>query len=523
MNDGAETSFPARGGRAARLVGWGLGLTLAGAAAAGPALAEAQVHSLLRERYAADDQFAVDLDLGGLELRGISHELPDGRGHVRAQRVRIRPSFEGLVIEIEGLDADLSRERRAAPKQAGPVAPSVSTPMTPPAEKADPLAQKLQRLRGIPIEIVADGTIAVSLGQGLSAVASHPRVHLPGDGRIDVDTFVALGSEGSADESWAEAELHVSTTDEDPKDLHVTGTLALANVDHPGAGQLAVSGHSNSKTLALELREAAGGWAGITVERAATDGRDHARLEAEDLPLVLLEPLAGLFGRRLGDAIGEREGDIDLADARLSGAVELVRGGKLTRARFEAVSLSQLRLDSQLLSAQPFTLTNLTIDGELTREHTQSGPRNSGTLVLEHRGVQLEISGQLDADRISFAAQIPTTSCQALLDATPGISPVLAGTQLSGELSAEFGLDLEFAALARARERYLGEGAKNLELEPLDPPGEMHFSLPFLENCKVERLGPGVDIEGLAGPYHHRFTSASGAETRRVLAVGDDD
>lgn len=524
-----STRSPASGrsGRAARIVSWGLGLSLAGAAAAGPALAEAQVQSRLRERYAVDDDFAVDLDLAGLELRGLSHDLPDGRGHVRASRVRIRPSFEGLVVEIEGLDADLQRARR--PTSSKPAKPTTEAPAraTKRSDPPDPLARMLKRLRGIPIEVVVDGTIAIELGDGLSAVASNPRVQLPGDGRIDADTRLELHSLDSLDgSSWAEAALHVATTDADPKDLLVTGTLALADVDSPGAAQLSISGRANSKTIAFELREADGGWASIAVERAAADGRDHARLEADALPLQLLEPIARLFGRRLGDAIGEREGDIDLHDARLSGAVELVRGAKLTRARFEAVELSQLRLDSELLSAKPIDLAGLTIDGELTREHTDTGPRNSGALVLEHRGVQLELSGQLDATAVRFSAQLPTTSCQALLDATPGISPVLAGTVLSGELEAEFSLDLEFAALARARARYLGPDAEDLDEHGKDtfvPPGELRFSLPFLERCTVERLGPGADVEGLQGAYHHRFVSGSGAETRRVLAIGDDD
>lgn len=511
-----------RPGRAARIVSWGLGLSLAGAAAAGPALAEAQVQSRLRERYAVDDAFAVDLDLAGLELRGLSHELSDGRGHVRAQRVRIRPSFEGLVVEIEGLDAGLQRARRPAAKPAAPASNEAPPRPAKRSEAPDPLVRMLKRLRGIPIEVVADGTIAIELGDGLSAVASNPRVQLPGDGRIDADTLLELHSVSSPDgSSWAEAALHVSTTDADPRDLRVTGELALADVDSPTAAQLSISGRASARTLAFELREADGGWASLAVERAAADGRDHVRLEAEALPLQLLEPIARLFGRRLGDAIGERDGDIDLHDARLSGAVELVRGAKLTRARFESVELSQLRLDSELLSAKPIALSGLTIDGELTREHTPDGPRSSGALVLEHRGVQLEVSGQLDATGLRFAAQLPTTSCQALLDATPGISPVLAGTVLSGELEAEFALDLEFAALARARARYLGEGAD--ELDAIEPPGELRFSLPFLERCKVERLGPGADIEGLRGAYHHRFVSGSGAETRRVLAVGDDD
>jgi membrane peptidoglycan carboxypeptidase len=103
---------------------------------------------------------------------------------------------------------------------------------------------------------------------------------------------------------------------------------------------------------------------------------------------------------------------------------------------------------------------------------------------------------------------------------------VLAGTVLSGELDAEFSLDLDFAELARARARYLGPDAEDLDVHGKDgfePPGELRFSLPFLERCTVERLGPGADIEGLRGAYHHRFVSGSGAETRRVLAVGDDD
>jgi hypothetical protein len=514
-------------GRAARIVSWGLGLSLAGAAAAGPALAEAQVQSRLRERYAIDDDFAVDLDLGGLELRGLSHELPDGRGHVRAQRVRIRPSFEGMVVEVEGLDANLQRARRPVAKPAKPTSDAAPPRPTKRSEQPDPLARMLKRLRGIPIEIVVDGTIAIELGDGLSAVASNPRVQLPGDGRIDADTLLDLHSVNSPDgSSWAEAALHVSTTDADPRDLRVTGMLALADVDSSGAAQLSISGRASAQTLSFELREAEGGWASIAVERAAADGRDHARLEAEALPLQLLEPIAGLFGRRLGDAIGEREGDIDLHDARLSGAVELVRGAKLTRARFEAVELSQLRIDSELLSAKPIELSGLTIDGELTREHTHDGPRNSGALVLEHRGVQLELSGQLDATGLSFSAQLPTTSCQALLDATPGISPVLAGTVLSGELEAEFALDLDFAELALARARYLGPDAEDLDVHGKDefqPPGELRFSLPFIERCAVERLGPGADVEGLRGAYHHRFVSGSGAETRRVLAIGDDD
>jgi hypothetical protein len=165
----------------------------------------------------------------------------------------------------------------------------------------------------------------------------------------------------------------------------------------------------------------------------------------------------------------------------------------------------------------------VTLDGELTREHTPTGPRSFGELVLEHAGVAMRVSGQLDANAIDFDLELPNTPCQQVLDALPGASAVLAGTELRGDLDAHFGLHLEFAALAEARERYLGADAEPLEPETFEPPGELRFSLPYLERCEIVRLGPGIDIEGLAGPYRHRFVTGSGAEKRRVLALGDRD
>src|SRR5690606_40288034 len=109
----------------------------------------------------------------------------------------------------------------------------------------------------------------------------------------------------------------------------------------------------------------------------------------------------------LGAAIGEREGELELDDARISGAVELVRGRYLTRARFDELVVSHLRIDSPLIAGEPVELDALTIDGELAREHGELGPRSFGTLVLAHRGDEPERCGQIDPAARTCDTQLP--------------------------------------------------------------------------------------------------------------------
>ncbi len=519
----SSPSQSSRRARAATLASWGLGVALAGAAAAGPALAEAKVQRQLRDRFGVDDRFAVDLDLGGLELRGISRTLPDNRGRISAERIRIRPSLDGFVIEIDGLDGVLSRPAAARPTtSASSSAPaSTSQPAASPPP-SDPIARLLTRVRGVPIEVVSHGHVAVELGDGLRVVARDPGIELPGDGRLLGRGQFELGFARAQTETWvraAHATLEFSGTDEHPRDLQVRGSVDLDDE----APALAIAGRVTRTHASLTLHEAEGGGASIAVDRNVEPGRDRVTIDADALPLALLDPVAELFGRRFADAIGERDGRVSFDDARISGAVELSHGAGLTRARFDGVELSKLTIDSDLLAPEPVALDDLHVDGELARERTPSGPRSFAQLTLDHAGVALQLSGQLDHAGFEFDVELPSTPCQAVLDAMPGAPAVLAGTELRGELDARFGLRLDFAALAEARERYLGEDAEALELESFDAPGELRFSLPYLEQCEVVRLGPGLDVDGLHGPYRHRFETGSGAEKRRVLAVGDAD
>lgn len=394
--------------RAAKVASWVLGTSLVGAAAAGPALAEAKVQRQLRERLGVDDRFAVDFDLGGLELRGLSRALPGNRGRVSAERVRIRPGFDGLKIEIDGLEGSLAR-RSPGPKRpksgAATKAPSkrAAEPSVPKQEH-DPIADVLVRLRGIPIEVVTRGRLEVELTDGVRATARDPQLELPGDGRLLGRASFDIGSD--LNPSWARAKLELAAKDTSPRELQIRGS-----VDLDGDGRrLTITGQASRERSSLQLHEPHGGEASVEVERNAEPGRDRLTLDADALPLDLLEPLAQLFGRRLADALGERDGRIVLDQARMSGTVELLRGAGLTHARFDGVELTQITVDTELLAPHPVLLEQLSIDGELAREHTPTGPHSFGELVLGHAGVTMRIAGELDADALDIDVELDRKS-----------------------------------------------------------------------------------------------------------------
>lgn len=511
------------------IAGWTLATILAAAAVAGPALAEARVNRQLRDRLGANEHFAVGVDLGGLELRGLSRELPDARGQVRIARLRIRPHLRGLAIEIEGLEGLISKRSATPPAPAtepGAAKPPPATPARATTPAKDPIATLLLELRGFPITITTQGRVVIELAEGLTSTAIDPQFELPGDGRLLGRGQFELGA-GAGAPSWARAVLEFAAADERPRELRLQGSVELddsasdPSTSERSTNELELRGQVSPGHAALELRELEGGSATLKLERGFEPGRDRLTLDALALPLALLEPLARLSGDRLADALGEREGRVIVDEARITGHVELVRGSGLTRARLEAVELTQLTVTSELLAPKPIFIAALQLDGELAREHTPTGPRSFGNLVLGHAGVTLQLAAQLDHAGFDLNLELPTTPCQALIGALPGAPAVLAGTELRGELDAHFALHLDFAALDQARKRHLGDEPEPLDLRAFVAPGELRFSLPYLERCAVVRLGPGVDLQALAGPYRHRFETGSGQVKRRVLAPGD--
>lgn len=489
---------------------WALGIGLTCTAAVAPALAEAEAHAQLRNH---GEGLVVDIDLAGLELHNLARTLPGDRGRVAIDRVHVRPGLDGVHVEVEGLRA-LGPE----PAASGATAPSEAAP--PPEVRApadDPLVSALRRVRGVPIDLVYRGALELELDAGVWLRAEDIRVELPGDGDIHAEAQLALGPSQAAP-SWLEASLDFDAHDSAPRELAVHGRLTGAS-----GSALWLSGRGSSDRVELELScQDSDGHASVVAVHAPA--RDHTRLhvDAEALPLAALEPMFDDLVARVDALTGERASKLGLDGAHLSGTVELSRHRGRSSARFEAVELGGLALAAELLSSRALELAPLTLDGELGRVRDATrGVRHYASLIVGHRGVQAELSGELDRERLSFDLQLPQTPCQAVLDATPGLSPVLAGTELSGQLPAHFGLDLDFAALARARARYLGDDPAAFDLEHFDAPGELRFELPYLERCTVERLGPALDLAGLAGPYRHDFVDGEGRATRRVLAPGD--
>lgn len=516
--------------RTGRSIGaWTIGLALAATAGTAPALAEAHVQRELRERLGVDDDFAIDLDLRGLEVRNLERSLADGRGRVTIERVRVRPDADGVRIEIDGMQAELSRARPTplASTKADPPRPQAA-PRRPAATERDPIVSTLRRLRGVPIRVETKrSTVRVELSPGVVATADDPEVELAGDGRIVARGRFEL-SDG-AGPAWARATLELAARDESPRDLALSGALDL-DLDRPDAKLqaegLTIIGRVTPELAHLGLREPGGGEAEIRVQR--THDRDtgtrgeQAEIDATDMPLALLTPVASLLGERVGDRLGDKL-DFDFSDARMDGHVELARGGGLTRATVEGVEVRGLGIDSELVAPQPVAFDPLAVDGTFVRRDSDRGRTTEASFVLGHGPVQVQFDGHLDDVGIRFDLQLPEIGCQALIDGIPGgAAPILAGTALSGTVAADIGLDVEFSALAEARDAYTVDGELILPDEEFVPPGDLTFEFPFLESCAVERLGPGVDVDGVRGSYHHDFVTASGRVERRVLAVGDE-
>lgn len=523
---------------------WTTSLVVGGVAAVAPAVAEAEANRALRERIGVGEDFRVHVDLDGLDLRGLDRPLPGGRGHVHVDHLRLRPGTDGLHLELDGLRVAVTRgaERPPSPADAprsdsDPIAEasSSSSSSSAPAPK-DPLEALLElptdlarKLRGVPVHVDArDSEVRIELAPGLSATAHDPEFELPGDGTLTGRGRFALATPSGTE--LAQATLELGARDSLPGALAIHG-----RVDFEG-GTLDLVGGLDAHGAELEVHERSAkarskadtlGSASVHASRSA-DGMDLA-VDARDLPLDGLAPLVPLAAELRG---GELPLTPLFAGARLDGRVELHhRSGGRTSARLDAVELRDLGVDSDLLAGQPLRFADLSLDGELHREAAGSqaeAARIGGTLLASHGALQVSASGQLDAEGLAFTVEMPTLACQSLIDDLPGgTAPLLEGTRTSGDIAAEFGLDLNFAELEAARQRYLVDSELVLpELEDFEPPGELRFDFPFLESCAIERLAPSVDVEGLAGPYHHTFTvgdaDGAGRTVRRTLAVGDE-
>lgn len=518
LDDATLVARPSAGPRPPLRAAWAAALLLASSLAAAPAWAEAEAEDRLRSHFG--DEFGVRLDVRGVELANLSKDLGRGRGTLEVARVRVRIGERGLIIELDGLTGEVRREttRRPEPPRVTPDSTSASESADPVRRSgreqlAEAIAGMVERLHGVPLEIRSQGEIRITLSDELAVLARDPSLAIDAKGKLAAAGRIVAGT---ATREWLHGDLELRSEASDPLALELGGAVVL----DPGAvaRSLALHGTASPDHLDVALDEPSGGRATLVARRESD--RVELDLDADELPVALLDPLVELLEQRepsdRAPAIGE---------ARLTGHVELERRAGVVRARFDQVELTQLVVEREALAARPVAFGPLAIDGELTLDRDHAG---AGQLVLGHAGVQIQVDAQLDADRLDLGLELPETDCQAVLDAMPeGTAPVLAGSRISGRLAASLGLHLDFAALAQARESYLGPDAdphafdRAFEQGSFTPPGSLAFEFPFLERCRVDRLGPAVDLAGLSGAYRHEFVTGSGERRRRVLAAGD--
>ena len=377
------------------------------------------------------------------------------------------------------------------------------------------------KLRGVPIEIVSHGQVTVELSDGVHATARDVGLELPGDGRVLGHMQVDLGAD-NAIAPWARGELEFGALDEHPRDLEVHGSVDLDGAST--SRTLRVAGRLAPTHSRLEVHARGGGEATVTLDRNVEPGRDRVAIDADALPLALLEPLAELFGERLAGAMGERDGQLGStrpgsAAASSSSSSRAhprsLRGRRAVPAAASTAGCSRPRRSCS---------RSVHIDGELTREHDPDGSRSAARWCSVTRGVRSEVSGQLDPAGFSVRHRAAELALSDGVDASPGSprcwrGPSFRHTRRPRRAAASTSRPSSSRASATS-----AADAEPLELEQFEAPGQLRFDLPYLERCTVERLGPGADVDGLRGPLSSPLRQpARGREKRRVLALGDVD
>jgi Transglycosylase len=429
-----------------------------------------------------------DLDVRGLQLRGVEGELRGNR--VGADEVAISLAGDGVLVEVRGLS-----ERGVGAIAAEPATEGPASAVSPGPQRSSPPSRL--DTHGIAIHVRAEGTLALPLGDARVAVVD-PALDLDASGtptlrmraRIDVLVLPQLGG--------LVLDLPTLMITRDDQGWIAEGT---ATIDDGPALQFSAERPEHG-----ELRVVVGDAAGGRLELDAAD-RSELTVVAEDFAL------AGLGPRWLARA---RARGIGLAGTRVDGTVALERGEGL-RIHADALTLRGLEIDDRRLAPRTVVLDTLTLDGDID---IRGSDRLEAQLLLGHREAQLAVAAALHGDSLRVELELAELGCTELLAAVPsGMADVLGGARLSGTIDGRASLAISFEALARARAR--DERAPDGEPEP--PPGELDFEFDFLERCRTLTPPASVDLEGLRGPWRHRFLGDDGHTHERMLAAGAID
>lgn len=471
------TTMPSSSARSRlALVRRGLGLLVLSGVAVAPALVERQAAASIAAMTHAS---AVGVDIEGLHLSDAAFER--GGHTLTAERLTVHPNADGLAVHIVGPALSVAAPR-TQPSGETPPDPSPD----PPDDSPRRVGPSVPDTHGIPVSLSVAGALPITTALA-TATLIDPVVRLDGHGGATISTDAAIAVADGRLTLTTHGSVVASRTDE--------GWLAQAMVaigDGPPVQAIAELGAHAT----LSLNDGLGGTMSVRKQDSA------ARVEFTAWPLATIGNLAEPLYARAG---------LKRGSTTVNGTVTVERTESGLHASLDPMTVHGVHIDHRALAPGEVEFETLSLSGDIER-HDQG---YSVSAVLSHRQAQVHIAGRLDNDTADIDVTLPATPCQALLDAAPrGMSDAIVGAQLGGDIEGYLRLSVDRGALAQAR------AAGQFDRDA--PPGALAFEFPFLDQCQVQRDPPGIDFDGLGGPYRHRFVSASGVAQTRVMAPSAD-
>jgi hypothetical protein len=269
-----------------------------------------------------------------------------------------------------------------------------------------------------------------------------------------------------------------------PVSLELSGGRALVHQDlladrltaslrlDPGGGEVRATARAPGAEGAV--REA-------TLSVRFGDDGGEARLSAAAFPLRALAPVLAPAGLLVEQTITELE-----LSGRWRGPL---RRGMDVGATGH-VTAHDLGVRQPRLAARDVTGIHATLDGSArVRGDVVEIDRATLQLGAIRATVRASLAALAAKPRLALYATLPEAGCQDLVDALPtGLAPALQGLQLSGRLSANLALTIDWA-----------------QLDHID-----HEESIDARACRALRDPPAADVTALRGPFKHRVVDKAG-------------
>jgi hypothetical protein len=413
-----------------------------------------------------------------LQLRDVEAELR-GRG-LAADAIAIGIDGEGIRVDVAGL-------------AARPIAPREPRPSSGSTIRDGPRRNGLDT-HGVAVKVRSAGTLAVAIPGGGELAIADPEIDLDGHGGIEVRARARIDAPALPRIGALACELPELVVRRDGERWHASGR---ATIEGASPFSFTVERPDDGTTTAF-VGDASGGSLELVVENG-----DRVRIHAERFALAGLGPT--LLARARSRGLG-------LAAVRVSGGLAIARGEQ-NRVHADELVIDGLVIDDRRLAPEPVRTDALRIDGDLAFAGTTHVDAHA---VIAHRGAALDVIAARHDDGLHVELALTELGCTELLAALPnGMAEVLRGARLSGSIDGRVVLDVSLAALARAR----AEADAHPD-DPQPPPGLLAIDFDVLGRCKATAPPAAVDLEGLRGPWRHRYVADDGRVHERVLASG---